>query len=270
MTRLLGYLLIAASTFCLGAGVDSLVRAGLKNSLSGDRLYAGISADLSPTSFTTLATPTTNNSRISQEAIVRFPKIGDVRVCANEDFGKELRLTFTDQRSGKELLSNYYGSSNWNWSDDASTVDWNPKLRFKTISVKGLPSPLVIAIAMNPGASDSAWEAGAVGVVDGQLQILTYETMATSNDGGFFFGDLGDGVGPGAAQWDYVWGEGESHPPPHKYEVKLFKWNGRRFEWYKVFRTRRQYNSANAALNAYGLGLKDVRSTFPEWTDLGW
>ncbi len=271
MTRMLRCLISFTTTFTLSAAIHYLLpkpapsREVDQTQLEMIPPVPGpiLVAIPSPTPF--LKSPV---SRISQERIVRFPGVGEVRVCAHEDFGKAPRLTLIDQHSGKEILSSYVGSFNWSWNDDPAAVEMNPTLRFRPISVKGLPNPLVIGIAMNPGGSDSAWEAVAIGVVNGKLEVLTYETMQTSNEGGFFFGDLGHGLGLGAAQWDFVWGEDEGHPPPHKYEVKLFKWNGWRFEWEKVIRTRRQYNSPQTALRAYGFKFVDIRSEFPEWADI--
>jgi len=212
-------------------------------------------------------TPVVNSiSKISQEEVIRFPQIGAVRVSAHE--GRELELTFVDAKSGKQILTSSLGDYHWYRSDDPADADWTPKLRFKVISIKGLPDPLVIGIAMDPGVSDSAWEAVAIGVVNGELERLNFETLEASNEGGFFFGDLGHGLGLGAAQWDFVWGEDECHPPPHKYEMKLYKWNGRRFEWEKVIRTRRQYNSPQKALLAYGFHFGNVRDLIPEWAGI--
>ena len=268
MARLTSRLISVTATFCLSLGIHNLLHTKSAASRAFDQARSEVTALTKPPVKPIKESSAENTSRISQEAIVRFPEIGEVRVCAHEDFGKSLRLTFIDQESGRELLSTYFGSSNWNWNNDATTADWNPKLRFRSISVKGLPNPLVIGIAMNPGGSDSAWEAVAVGVVNGRLEPLTYETMQTSNEGGFFFGDLGHGIGFGAAQWDFVWGEDEGHPPPHKYEVKLYKWNGWRFEWERVFRTRRKYDSPQKALRAYGFNFMDAREMFPEWADV--
>ena len=201
-------------------------------------------------------------SRVSQEEVIRFPQIGAVRVSAHE--GKDLELTFTDEKSGEKLLTSYLGSFQWTRSDD-NYAEWNPKLRFKAISVHGLPDPLVIAIAVDPGVSDSAWQAVAVGAVRGQLERLNWETLESSNEGGFFFGDLGHGLGLGAAQWDFVWGEDEGHIGPHKYEVKFLKWTGRRFEWLKVFRTRGEFEFGEDALRANGYHFMDIKGSFPGW-----
>lgn len=197
--------------------------------------------------------------RVNQVSVIKLPRIGPVRIQAFEPLGDGEELLVTDAGSGKEILSVYLSDYN---ADDRSQT------RFKVIRLKQFPSPLIIVIGMNPGGSDSAWEASIVGVVKGKLQELTYEHLQTSNDGGFFIGDLGNGVGFGVAQWNFVWGEDEGHPPPHKYEITLYKWNGWRFEWHRVFRTRRKYNSGRAALRAYGLNYTDIRKTFPEWADV--
>ena len=163
-------------------------------------------------------------------------------------------------------MSAYFGSSTW--SGDPKRGDLNPRLRFKIVRIRGFSGPLIIGIAMDPGVSDSAWEAVVIGVINGHLEQLTYEYLQTSNEGGFFVGNLGEGVGPGAAQWDFVWGEDEGHPPPHQFEVRLYRWNGWRFEWYKVFRTKKKYHSGRDALRAYDLHYIDIRKTFEEWSDI--
>jgi hypothetical protein len=259
-----------SATFCLGLGTHLLLAQETADSRDTDRALIHLIGPISPPPLEAASpspSPTTQ-SRISQEKIIRFPAAGAVRVSALENRDGFLELKFADQDSERSLLTSYLGSPRWNWTSDPKYADLNPKLRFKAISVHGLPSPLVVGIAMNPGVSDSGWEAVAVGVVNGQLEQLTYESLETSNEGGFFFGDLGHGMGLGAAQWDFIWGEGEGHPPPHKYEIKLYKWSGRRFEWEKVIRTRKQYDSPQAALSAYGFRFVDVREMFPDWGDI--
>jgi len=270
MTRIVSCLISFATTSCLSVGIHYLLPTKSTPSLAVDEAQLiGI-----PSVPSVVPNPPLKErssvaaSHISQEGIVHFPEIGAVHVSAHQDFGSGLRLTFRDQRSGEELLTAYFGSSNWNWSTDSTSAERNPTLRFKTISVKGLPNPLVIGIAMNPAVSDSGWEAATIGVVNGQLERLTYETLESSNQGGFFFGDLGHGIGLGAAQWDFVWGEDEGHYGPHKYEVKLFKWNGRRFEWEKAFRTRKEYEYGEDALRANGYHFVDVKALFPDWPGL--
>jgi len=246
MTKVIRCLITFTATSCLSVCIHFLLPAKSIASHAIDQIECGLVGLSKVPVKSDNRSSATSNSRISQEEIVRFPQIGAVRVRANEEVGRDLTLTFINQKSENEIQSYDFGSY-WNWSKDTTDGDWHPKIRFKGISIRGLPNPLVIGIAMDPGVSDSAWQAVAFGVVDGQLQLLTFEKMETSNEGGFFFGDLGKGLGLGAAQWDFVWGEEEGHPPPHKYEVRLSKWNGRRFEWEKVIRTRGRYNSPQKA-----------------------
>jgi hypothetical protein len=204
--------------------------------------------------------------RISQEEEINFDGIGLVSVSA-QDIRYTAKLVFTKISSGEDLLEAYVHSDMESYDDDHP--DMNPTLKFTVKRITGLPNPLVIAVAMNPGGSDDGWESFAVGAVNGRLQQLTFEHLQINDDGGFFFGNLGGGIGLGAAQYDSVWGEDESHPPPHRYEIKLYKWNGRRFEWEKVLRTRAQYNCAHDGIRALGFHFTDIRATFSDWAYLG-
>lgn len=149
-----------------------------------------------------------------------------------------------------------------------SPVGVSSHTRFKIISTKQFSGPLIVAIAMAPGGSDCAWEMSVAAAVNGKLEELTYEHLETSDEGGFFVGDLGNRVGFGVAQWDFVWGEDEAHVSPHQYEIKIYKWNGGRFEWFRVFRTPAKYNSGRAALRASRLNYIDIRKTFAAWSDV--
>jgi hypothetical protein len=205
--------------------------------------------------------PSPDRRRVTQETGVTMPVIGKVRVAAYQGLGDGPEVTFTSMTSGKELLAEFF-------SDDGAWSLEHGQVRFRVVRIKGLPNPIIISIGMNPGGSDSGWECVAAGVVNGELEQLTYEHLFTSNEGGFFFGDLGRGIGLGAAQWDFVWGEDEAHVSPHQYEVKLFKWDGWRFQWHKVVRTRRTYRTGETALRELGFNFKDIRKQFPEWADL--
>lgn len=143
MVRLASRLISLTTTVCLSAGIHNLLHTKSAPSHALDQAQSELTAV--PISVKQInESSTESTSRISQEGIVRFSGIGDVRVCAHEDFGTGLRLTFIDQKSGREILSTYFGNSNWNWSKDPTNAEWNPKLRFKAISVKGFPNPLVI------------------------------------------------------------------------------------------------------------------------------
>lgn len=190
-------------------------------------------------------------TRPAQREVVLMRGIGSVRVTAYEN-DDEARLVLEDDATGEKLESvTMAGGSR------------NPELRFRVLHVKGLPDPLVVGLARSPGGSDSGWEAVAFGPVGGELEEVTgFERLRTGDRGGFHFGDLGGGLGPGAAVWTDVWDpEYEGHPSPHRYEVTLYRWSSvnARFEWHKVFRTRGKFGTGDEALRASGLRFRDVR-----------
>ena len=186
--------------------------------------------------------------------------VGRVKVTAYEA-EEDTRLVFEDADSGKELLSRTL-------ADDSL----NPRLRFGVLHVKGLPDPTVVAVAVSPGGSGETDEMVAFASSGGELAELTRtDSFATSEGGGFYFGDLGRGEGLGLAVWDYVWDyDSEAHTSPHQYEVKLYKWNrsSGRFEWGRVFRTAGKFDSDGAALRSAGLRFRDVREGVPEFAEV--
>lgn len=188
---------------------------------------------------------------VAQQEVVRMPGVGRVTVTAYEG-EDDTRLVFDDAATGKELAAVKMASDSY-----------KPKLRFRVLHVKGLPDPLVVGLAASPGGSGSGWEAVAFGAVGGELRDVTgSELLQTGDRGGFHFGDLGGGIGPGAAVWTAVWDvEYEGHPSPHRYEVKLYSWSrvNKRFEWHKVFRTRGKFDTGDEAIRSAGLRFRDVR-----------
>ncbi|MDQ5835581.1 MAG: hypothetical protein M3379_02255 [Acidobacteriota bacterium] len=203
------------------------------------------------------ATPT---PRISQRETLLMPGVGRVRVTAFET-EEDAHLVFENADSGKQLLSQ-------TMAHDAL----KPTLRFKVMRVKGLPGPLVVGIGVSPGGSDSSYELAAFTPVGGKLEELTRtDTFNTSEEGGFYIGDLGHGLGLGLAVWNFIWDfDYESHVSPHQYEIKLYRWNKAeaRFEWARVLRTPGKFDSGEKALRSVGLRFKDLRDSIPEFKDL--
>ncbi|MDQ3919502.1 MAG: hypothetical protein M3348_13605 [Acidobacteriota bacterium] len=204
--------------------------------------------------------PDVKTPRIGQRETLLMPGVGRVRVTAFETDGQGARLVFENADSGKQLLS-------VTMVNDAL----RPLLRFnrfKAMHFKGLPDPVVVGLAVEPGGSDAAYELRAVAAVGGELKELTRaETFTTEEEGGFYIGDLGHGLGIGLAVWDFVWDEDESHVSPHRYEIKLYKWNEERtrFEWARVLRTPGKFDSGEKAVRSVGLHFKDLRGSIPEF-----
>src|SRR5205809_349760 len=105
MERFSGRLLVSIATFCLGIGLHALI--GSKQKSPRSQASASVTVanlGVSPTSVLRPAHDYEGSakgaSRVSQEQVIRFPQIGNVRVAAHEDFGNSPRLTFTDEKSG--------------------------------------------------------------------------------------------------------------------------------------------------------------------------
>ena len=191
---------------------------------------------------------------IARQEVVRMGVLGRVRVTAYET-EEHTRLLFEDADSGKELLS-------YEMADGSL----NPRLRFKAMHFKGLPDPVIVAVSLSPGGSDSTYEMEAFGPVEGRLQELTRtDALTTDEEGGFYIGDLGQGVGLGAAVWEDL-DERGAHHDPHRYKITFYKWNDEnvQFELNKTITTRREFASDKAALRSAGLHFKDVRDGVPE------
>jgi hypothetical protein len=219
--------------------------------------WAGsVEAPKQSTPQTTLAeagVPDAKTPHVGQQETMLMPGVGRVRVTAFET-EENTRLVFENADTQKEL--NYF-----TMAEDSL----NPKLRFKVMHVKGLPDPMIVGVSVSPGGSDSTYEMVAVASVGGGLRELSRtdtDTFTTEEEGGFYLGDLGHGVGLGVVVWDFVWGYDESHVSPHQYEIKFYKWNKEtaRFEWNKVLRTPGKFSSDKAALRSVGLKFKDVRA----------
>lgn len=203
--------------------------------------------------------------RISQQKIVNFPGIGQVRITANEACELCPELEFRDAKTNRLLSSSHF-------SGDASGEDNNDaQVRFRVMHITGLPDPMIVGIGISPDGSDDSWSSVAVGAVNGALRELTSETLNASNQGGFYYGDLGGGRGIGTIGCDAVFGNDsdEGHYSAHHYELKIYTWDKKtnRFEWHQVLRTRGKFDSGEKALRSMSFKFADIRKTFPDFAD---
>lgn len=89
------------------------------------------------------------------------------------------------------------------------------------LTMKGLPGPLVLAVAVSPGGSDTMFETSVIGAINRQIKVLTPEPLTNNIRGGVYVGDLGEGRGFGATVWNFLWEGDEVHYDPHRYQIKL-------------------------------------------------
>jgi hypothetical protein len=220
---------------------------------------------VSPTVAPPQPTPTPDKTpRISQQEIVNFPGIGRVRISAVETFAESLHLEFRDADTGKLLDSEYFFGE----EAEEDNVE-SPYLRFRVLHVKGLPDPLVVGMSARPAADHDDWKSIAVGAVNGSFRELTSEQLEGTDQGGFYYGNLGHGRGLGTVSWEFVYGN-EGHPDPHQYELKVYKWNPKTtsFEWYQVLRTRGKFSDGEKAVRSLGFNVRDMGLGYPDlWSE---
>jgi hypothetical protein len=273
MNHLSARLPIASATFLFSLFITNALTVTKRAPACHEQPTPQATPFVSPTAAPPQSSPTPDKRpRISQQEIVNFPGIGQVRVKADATFGQYVRLIFEDSQSGKRLFQEqFYGEGDC-FKPDADDPENAPYARFRVMHIAGLPDPLIVGIAVSHGGNDGDWEAVAVGAVNGKLKDLTPGHLSTTDQGGFFFGDLGAGRGLGEAEWQGIWDldcDCEAHFGEHQYELKVYKWSeeAKRFEWYQVLRTRGQFYSDKKAVRSLGFNLSDVRRSFPDFKD---
>jgi hypothetical protein len=197
---------------------------------------------------------------VSQERLVKFPGIGSVSVRVIEADKKLPRLQLSDSASRKILLTVPVGTPD---------PERQPLLRFKELSISGLPAPLILAIALDEGASGCRFDAVVIGAVKGRLVLLTQTPLQAGERGGIHVGTLGRGRGSGIAVWNYIWGDREAHADPHRYEVTFYPWSAGKLRFVKggKLRTRSRHERGEAGLSELKLSFVNLLDQFPDFAD---
>lgn len=190
------------------------------------------------------------NSRISQTKIVRFPAAGTLRVSAVEIIDKNPVLRFSNFKTGKILASFQIKAED---SDRYKSFDLSSPssafVRFRVLNIKGLPSPLVHAVAVSPGGSDHGFLSILIGEINGKLKILS-PPIETSIQGGVHIGGLGAHRGNGIAVWNFIWGN-ESHYEAHRYDVTFYPFDAKSQAFIKgvTIKSKQKHETDRGALN---------------------
>ena len=101
-------------------------------------------------------------------------------------------------------------------------------VRLKEIRPAGMPTPLLLAVAVSTGGSDSSFETTLIGERSGQLVDLWPQHWITNVLDDLCVGQLGPGKAAGVAGFVFVWGHAvdEWHYAPHRYRATLYTWDG--------------------------------------------
>ena len=150
----------------------------------------------------------------NKSELVQLPGYGSVNVSAEGDNDKiPLHLVFKDAKGG--TLADIHFNP---WGDVPYEHD---AVRFEVIHVDSIEMPLIAATAIDPGASDGRLESTIIGVVDGKLTDLLSPHGDTNYEGDLCLGTYGLNHAPGIFKINFVWGQGEGHFQPHRFEYAL-------------------------------------------------
>jgi hypothetical protein len=138
-------------------------------------------------------------------------------------------------------------------------------LRFRTLTVAGMPDPVVLAVMASPGASDTEFETQIFARQGDGFRPLLARAAITPIEGGVFLGDLGTDLGPGFAAWHMAWRAGESHADPHRYTLLRWRWTGQGLASLPAVTTAKTYGNPEAALRELGVGYHDMTRDFADF-----
>jgi hypothetical protein len=192
-----------------------------------------------------------------QQAVAGF----QVRALDAPGSAKLPRLVFLDGRCHPVSLT-VFGRP------DPETQGSDPPphlLRFKVLSVAGMPDPLLLAVMASPGGSDTEFDTQVFAPEDGRFRALLPRAAISLLEGGIYLGDLGAGIGPGFALWTMAWAPGEVHADPHRYTLRRWRWTGQGFEALPTETTQQRYGDPAAALHELGVAYRDMTQDFPDF-----
>ncbi len=201
---------------------------------------------------------------LSSDTLLASPKvtqaalIHSVDVRAIEEFGKAPRLDFFI--TGKGIAFSVEWSKAFAPHPEPSYT--NPFMRFQAFNIRGLPNPLILAVAVAPGGSDSVYESYIIAPASGTFKLMTQGPLTNNDDGGIFIGHINKSFGFGLISWNFMWGD-EAHSEPHRYNIQIFSWDRRCqcFRYVKAFTTDKKYPGWQAAFADLGFPRENLRDT---------
>jgi hypothetical protein len=135
------------------------------------------------------------------------------------------------------------------------------KLFFKLVSSSELPQPLILVAGYEPGGTSSLLDATIVGEVNGRLKALLPH-RPTTEWSSICVGALGIGKGVGALVSHELWEPPESHPDPHRFLLRVYRFSKSGLTLSQTFRTRGRYDLFDDAAKELGFSCKDQLRSF--------
>jgi hypothetical protein len=197
--------------------------------------------------------PATNGS-----VALALPAVGETS-CVPQAPGQEkgrLRISCKPVLGGAALDVPFFGGA----------VQFNGYVRMKPVTAAGFPSPVLLAVGVTTGGSDSLFETAFLTGLDGRLVDLWPRHFRTNILDDVCIGYLGHGKPIGVAGFTFLLGEGpgEVHYSDHKYRAMLYRWGGARLSPSGSETSPERVPTWSDAAHALGFGCEGVLHTFPE------
>ncbi len=203
--------------------------------------------------------------KVTQAASINFKVNDDLIAMAVEELGKPPMIIL---QHGKNTVFSAEFDKSFTSADEFAYT--NSFLRFRFFNIKGLPDPILLAVAVSPGGSDVNFEIKIISEKTGKISLLNPKSIFMSIQNGIYLGFINSKYGYGMITWEFQWDA--AHYDPHTYKISIYTWDNKNltFTLNKEFITQRKFKDGPSALKYYGLPYRNFRDevTKPE-EDLG-
>ena len=192
--------------------------------------------------------------KVTQAALVDFKVNRSITVLAVEEFGKAPSLIMIQQK--EKIFSIQFDDFFKSVEEFAYT---NSFLRFRRFDIRGLSSPILLAVAAFPGGSDEAFQVKIIGERDGKITLLNPEPLLLTIQDGIFLGRINNKYGYGMITWKYQ--DDAAHYARHRYEIIIQKWDPKSMKFVTATKlmTAKKFKDGPTALKHHGLPFKNLR-----------
>jgi hypothetical protein len=195
--------------------------------------------------------------KVTQASSVNFKSLS-VTVLAVEEFGKSPTLLILPDDKKETAAIQPIEFSEYKADDEFTYV--NPFLRFKTFRIKGLVSPLMVAVVAQPTATDEIFEIKLISEKKGKITLLNPEPITITIQDGIYLGYINREYGYGMIVWNFQFDA--AHYSSHKYDIRIYKWDSKemQFTLNKKMTTKKKFSNGCSALKHHGLPCKNYRN----------
>ena len=195
---------------------------------------------------------------IVQSQVVTFPVHGPVLVQAQKHYTHFPKIILRSRKTGQILFEHEI-------QDEDGTIKDHQLLGFRVLRIKGIPTPVIFALGIVAGGSNSTFYLALIGEVDGKLTSLLDRQLDCGTQGGYYVGYLNKKYGVGFVRWTYIWDmDQEVHYDFHHYEIEVFSYINGKFTQVEKYISKKKYDDYGfGAVHELGIRARDQRSRVP-------